>query len=51
MPLEPDILAPPQRVAVRIARWEEILDGLLPLKADGGNLLVARWNPCGCSAG
>lgn len=44
MPSEPDIVAPPQRVAARIARWEESLDGLLPTKADGQNLLVATWN-------
>ncbi|MFD7232085.1 hypothetical protein [Streptomyces sp. NPDC059881] len=42
--MEPDILAPPQRVATRIARWEESLDALLPAMVDGANLLVATWS-------
>ncbi|MEU6708086.1 endonuclease/exonuclease/phosphatase family protein [Streptomyces wuyuanensis] len=44
MPLEPDILVPPQQVASRIARWEQSLDAVLPSKADGANLLIATWN-------
>lgn len=44
MPLEPEILTPPRRVAARIAAWEETLDQLLPSKSDGSNLLIATWN-------
>lgn len=44
MPAEADILAPPQRVTERIARWDAFLDGEVPAKADGTNLLIATWN-------
>ncbi|MDO0917825.1 endonuclease/exonuclease/phosphatase family protein [Streptomyces sp. DT2A-34] len=46
MPSEADILAPPQRVAERVARWETFLDGVVPAKKDGvgANLLISTWN-------
>lgn len=44
MAVEVDVLAPPQAVAARLARWEEVLDGVVPVKSDGANLLIATWN-------
>lgn len=44
MPPEADILAPPKTVAARIARWETVLDGVVPARAAGSNLLIATWN-------
>ncbi|WP_435279428.1 endonuclease/exonuclease/phosphatase family protein [Streptomyces sp. 1222.5] len=44
MAAEADILTPPQTDAARLARWQEALDGTVPAKTDGANLLVATWN-------
>ncbi|MES5820550.1 endonuclease/exonuclease/phosphatase family protein [Streptomyces sp. RG80] len=44
MPAEADILAPPQRVVEQVARWDAFLDGQVPGKDDGTNLLIATWN-------
>jgi hypothetical protein len=41
---DPDILAPPQAVAARLAQWEDHVDGVVPVKTDGANLLAATWN-------
>ncbi|MER6557435.1 endonuclease/exonuclease/phosphatase family protein [Streptomyces sp. NPDC001027] len=43
MPTEPDVLAPPQHIAVRISRWEEALDALVPPNPEAG-LRIATWN-------
>jgi endonuclease/exonuclease/phosphatase family metal-dependent hydrolase len=44
VPMEPDVLAPPQQAAAHIAHWEEALDALVPKRADGTNLRIATWN-------
>ncbi|WP_433570210.1 endonuclease/exonuclease/phosphatase family protein [Streptomyces sp. CA-251247] len=44
MPVELDILAPPKRVAERLARWEAALDEVVEPKGAGSNLRVATWN-------
>lgn len=44
MPAEADILAPPRRVVEQVARWDAFIDGEVPAKEDGANLLVATWN-------
>jgi endonuclease/exonuclease/phosphatase family metal-dependent hydrolase len=44
VPAEADILAPPQRVIERVERWDAFLDGAVPAKDDGTNLLIATWN-------
>ncbi|MER6433374.1 endonuclease/exonuclease/phosphatase family protein [Streptomyces sp900105245] len=44
MAAEADILTPPQTVAARLALWQEAIDGTVPAKTDGANLLVATWN-------
>jgi len=44
VPMEPDILDPPQRVAAQIARWEEALDALLSARAGRAKLRIATWN-------
>ncbi|MFI1507593.1 endonuclease/exonuclease/phosphatase family protein [Streptomyces sp. NPDC020597] len=40
---ELDVLAPPQRVAARLSRWEEALDALVPPNP-GTSLRIATWN-------
>ncbi|PWI13190.1 endonuclease [Streptomyces sp. Act143] len=44
MPREADVLAPPQRVSDRVARWEEALDAMLPGRPGGTRLRIATWN-------
>ncbi|MGW0572135.1 endonuclease/exonuclease/phosphatase family protein [Streptomyces tauricus] len=44
MPTEPDVLAPPQRVASRVARWEQALDAVVSGKPPRSKLRIATWN-------
>ncbi|MFG1663808.1 endonuclease/exonuclease/phosphatase family protein [Streptomyces sp. Y7] len=44
MPVEVDVMAPPQRVAARVARWEEALDALVPARVVRSNIRIATWN-------
>ncbi len=44
MPPEPDIASPPQQVAAQVAALESVLDGTVPAKATGGNIIVGTWN-------
>ncbi|MFJ3670513.1 endonuclease/exonuclease/phosphatase family protein [Streptomyces sp. NPDC090106] len=44
MPRDIDVLAPPQRIADRVARWEEALDAFVPPRKTARKLRVATWN-------
>ncbi|MGW6908260.1 endonuclease/exonuclease/phosphatase family protein [Streptomyces sp. NPDC054940] len=44
MPREVDVLAPPQRVAEQVVRWEEALDALVPTRTGGPHVRIATWN-------
>ncbi|WP_128374662.1 endonuclease/exonuclease/phosphatase family protein [Streptomyces cavernae] len=44
MPPEADILTPPDAVSARVARLDAVLDGAVPNRRRGRNILVATWN-------
>lgn len=44
LPPERDISTPPPAVAAGVAQLDAALDGVLPAKTSGGNIIVGTWN-------